>query len=359
MKDVFQGGLQQFVLGFIGENNEPGNANLRTISLLTPRHAYPYSSWGDLPLLRAGQIDDPHAAVDARKLRRDSTSRSGASTSIPTSGCDRRRTPSRIKKGAQGRRASFRRLRAIRALAAYVGGYCLSSDDDDRVADHAWEEAYVEDIGRVGFGPADGTSPGERYVRLAVALDHHAAAPTVGHGSADLAKPWKRAFGSRPPAFMRSRSHEKRPRGQRGAQFASGRGGAIVDRLHTCRLRRDFPERRPVQSALIEREIGDSLLLHRADHVRPHAFLGPAIEARVGRVPLAEFDRQIAPGRSGLRDPEDRFQKQAIIASAAAGIALFSRQYGSKGHPKLVGDISVGQASLLIERFARSRRLLP
>jgi hypothetical protein len=35
----------------------------------------------------------------------------------------------------------------------------------------------VEDLGWLEFGPAHGVSPGERHVRLAVALDHLSAAP--------------------------------------------------------------------------------------------------------------------------------------------------------------------------------------
>lgn len=70
--------------------------------------------------------------------------------------------------------------RAIGAPARYVSGYYLRSDGDEQVAGHAWAEAYVGDLGWVGFDPAHGVSPGERHVRLAIALDYLSAAPIRG-----------------------------------------------------------------------------------------------------------------------------------------------------------------------------------
>lgn len=70
--------------------------------------------------------------------------------------------------------------RVIGAPARYVGGYFLRSDADDQVAGHAWAEAFVEDLGWVGFDPTHGVSPGERYVRVAAALDYLSAAPIRG-----------------------------------------------------------------------------------------------------------------------------------------------------------------------------------
>lgn len=70
--------------------------------------------------------------------------------------------------------------RAIGAPARYVSGYFLRSDAEDQVAGHAWAEAYVEDLGWVGFDPAHGVSPHESHVRVAVALDYLGAAPIRG-----------------------------------------------------------------------------------------------------------------------------------------------------------------------------------
>lgn len=70
--------------------------------------------------------------------------------------------------------------RSIGAPARYVSGYYLRSDGDAQVAGHAWAEAYVPDLGWVGFDPAHGVSPSERHVRLAIALDYLSAAPIRG-----------------------------------------------------------------------------------------------------------------------------------------------------------------------------------
>ncbi len=70
--------------------------------------------------------------------------------------------------------------RAMGTPARYVSGYYLRSDGDEQIAGHAWAEAYVPDLGWVGFDPAHCVSPGERHVRLAVALDYLSAAPIRG-----------------------------------------------------------------------------------------------------------------------------------------------------------------------------------
>jgi transglutaminase-like putative cysteine protease len=70
--------------------------------------------------------------------------------------------------------------RATGAPSRYVSGYYLRTDGDAQVAGHAWAEAYVPDLGWVGFDPANGVSPGERHVRLAIALDYLSAAPIRG-----------------------------------------------------------------------------------------------------------------------------------------------------------------------------------
>jgi transglutaminase-like putative cysteine protease len=76
--------------------------------------------------------------------------------------------------------------------ARYVGGYlyqppAVTQAQDAGVqtvipqsAGHAWAEALVEDLGWVGFDPANGISPTEAYVRVAVGLDYLGAAPIRG-----------------------------------------------------------------------------------------------------------------------------------------------------------------------------------
>lgn len=71
--------------------------------------------------------------------------------------------------------------RALGIPARYVSGYLWRADSqDEQTAGHAWAEGYVDDLGWVGFDPAHGLSPGESYVRVAVALDYLGAAPIRG-----------------------------------------------------------------------------------------------------------------------------------------------------------------------------------
>lgn len=67
--------------------------------------------------------------------------------------------------------------RMIDAPARYVSGYLLQGDRHADASGHAWAEAWIEDLGWVGFDPAQGVSPGEAYVRIATAPDSLGAAP--------------------------------------------------------------------------------------------------------------------------------------------------------------------------------------
>jgi transglutaminase-like putative cysteine protease len=63
----------------------------------------------------------------------------------------------------------------------YVSGYLLRSDGTViQEAGHAWAEAHVPGLGWVGFDPANGVSPTDAYVRVAVGLDYLGAAPVRG-----------------------------------------------------------------------------------------------------------------------------------------------------------------------------------
>lgn len=78
-------------------------------------------------------------------------------------------------------------LSAARILgfpARYVSGYLMMNDRVDQDATHAWAEAYVEDLGWVGFDVANAISPDGRYVCAATGLDYREAAPVSGmrHG---------------------------------------------------------------------------------------------------------------------------------------------------------------------------------
>ena len=65
--------------------------------------------------------------------------------------------------------------------ARYVSGHLLRRDGrDDQEAAHAWAEAWIPDLGWVGFDPANGICATDRYVRVAAGLDYRGAAPVRG-----------------------------------------------------------------------------------------------------------------------------------------------------------------------------------
>jgi transglutaminase-like putative cysteine protease len=75
-------------------------------------------------------------------------------------------------------------IAAVRHLgipARYVSGYMLHVDGpNEHSAGHAWAEVLVDDLGWVGFDPANGICPTDAYVRVAVGLDYLEAAPVRG-----------------------------------------------------------------------------------------------------------------------------------------------------------------------------------
>jgi transglutaminase-like putative cysteine protease len=70
--------------------------------------------------------------------------------------------------------------RSLGIPARYVTGYLLIDSDNPGAAHHAWAEAHTEDLGWIGFDPANGICPTDSYVRLAVGLDAVGAAPVRG-----------------------------------------------------------------------------------------------------------------------------------------------------------------------------------
>jgi len=66
--------------------------------------------------------------------------------------------------------------RSLGIPARYVAGYFCAGGDAAQERDHAWAEAFVPDLGWVGFDPAKGACPTEAYVRVAIGLDALGAA---------------------------------------------------------------------------------------------------------------------------------------------------------------------------------------
>ena len=65
--------------------------------------------------------------------------------------------------------------------ARYVGGHFYRVDGvTEQDAGHAWVEAYVENLGWVGFDPTNGIGTTQAHVRVAMGLDYLGAAPVRG-----------------------------------------------------------------------------------------------------------------------------------------------------------------------------------
>lgn len=70
--------------------------------------------------------------------------------------------------------------RAMGFPARYVSGYLMMNDRIEQDATHAWAEAFVPELGWVGFDVSNGISPDARYIRVATGLDYRGAAPISG-----------------------------------------------------------------------------------------------------------------------------------------------------------------------------------
>ncbi|MCP1470832.1 transglutaminase-like putative cysteine protease [Sphingobium sp. OAS761] len=70
--------------------------------------------------------------------------------------------------------------RSIGIPARYVSGYLLADDDDVLHETHGWAEAWLPDLGWIGFDPSNSVCVTERYLRVASGLDADEAAPIRG-----------------------------------------------------------------------------------------------------------------------------------------------------------------------------------
>jgi transglutaminase-like putative cysteine protease len=65
--------------------------------------------------------------------------------------------------------------------ARFVSGHFLRSDGTvNQAAGHAWAEAYVDNLGWVGFDPANSICTTDAHARVAIGLDYLGAAPVRG-----------------------------------------------------------------------------------------------------------------------------------------------------------------------------------
>jgi len=78
--------------------------------------------------------------------------------------------------------------RSLGVPARYIAGYMVVDERDDELREtHAWAEAYIDDLGWVGFDPSTGRCPTDHYIRLACGLDASEAAPVRGSVGGDAA----------------------------------------------------------------------------------------------------------------------------------------------------------------------------
>lgn len=70
--------------------------------------------------------------------------------------------------------------RSVGAPARYVVGYLMSADSA-QAETHAWAEAWMPELGWIGFDPANRMCPTDSYVRLSCGLDSVDASPVRGN----------------------------------------------------------------------------------------------------------------------------------------------------------------------------------
>jgi transglutaminase-like putative cysteine protease len=70
--------------------------------------------------------------------------------------------------------------RSLGIPARFVAGYLIEADSAASGAGHVWAEAFVPDLGWIGFDPVAGMSPSDAYIRVSMGLDSLGAAPVRG-----------------------------------------------------------------------------------------------------------------------------------------------------------------------------------
>ncbi|EQB31465.1 transglutaminase family protein [Sphingobium ummariense] len=70
--------------------------------------------------------------------------------------------------------------RTLGVPARYVSGYLLAAGEDALHETHGWAEAWLPDLGWIGFDPSNRVCVTERYLRVASGLDADEAAPIRG-----------------------------------------------------------------------------------------------------------------------------------------------------------------------------------
>lgn len=102
------------------------------------------------------------------------------------------------------------RLRGV--PARYVSGHLVRGEGEElQDASHAWAEAFVPDLGWVGFDPANGVCATDKYVRVAVGLDYLDAAPVRGFRTGGGNERMTVRLSVRPSGLQRQGGQVQRP----------------------------------------------------------------------------------------------------------------------------------------------------
>jgi hypothetical protein len=71
----------------------------------------------------------------------------------------------------------------------------------------------------------------------------------------------------------------------------------------------------------------------------PDPLLGPAIESPPGRAPKPEPLGQVTPRGTGLGDPEDSVDEEAVVLGGHAGVAGLAGEEVLDAFPSIIGDL--------------------
>jgi transglutaminase-like putative cysteine protease len=100
-------------------------------------------------------------------------------------------------------------VRSVGVPCRYVSGYLNSRTEDHNrspeSATHAWVEAFLPELGWIGFDPTNNLLAGERHIRTAIGRDYFDVPPTKGvfsgHSASELAVAVRVMASEAPPAL--------------------------------------------------------------------------------------------------------------------------------------------------------------
>ena len=85
------------------------------------------------------------------------------------------------------------------------------------------------------------------------------------------------------------------------------------------------------------------IVAERLENPLPDPLLCPAPEARIDGEPLGESFRQIAQRRARASNPKNRFDKEPVVTSTAAGVTGLARQLWRDPLPLAVAQYQSNQ----------------